>query len=155
MAWKVIIGNQCVTDLKFSKKVAPYETSPVLGTVNWWKLSASCSIYCRLCHENRQYLARLQMWVCELSKPFLQFASFIQYWKAPQLGYRFSAFWLRSKCSICSYQLNIWYVVHCTTTILNWFLEPGGDAGACSDPSTGWPGIAVPPGSAHFPLGGI
>ena len=22
-------------------------------------------------------------------------------------GYRFSAFWLRSKCSICSYQLNI------------------------------------------------
>ena len=22
--------------------------------------------------------------------------------------YRFSAFWLRSKCSICSYQLNIW-----------------------------------------------
>ena len=23
--------------------------------------------------------------------------------------YRFSAFWLRSKCSICSYQLNIWY----------------------------------------------
>ena len=26
------------------------------------------------------------------------------------LCYRFSAFWLRSKCSICSYQLNIWYV---------------------------------------------
>ena len=23
--------------------------------------------------------------------------------------YRFSAFWLRSKCSICSYQLNIWW----------------------------------------------
>jgi len=23
--------------------------------------------------------------------------------------HRFSAFWLRSKCSICSYQLNIWY----------------------------------------------
>ena len=27
-------------------------------------------------------------------------------------GYRFSAFWLRSKCSICSYQLNIWYAPH-------------------------------------------
>ena len=26
------------------------------------------------------------------------------------LRHRFSAFWLRSKCSICSYQLNIWYV---------------------------------------------
>jgi len=26
--------------------------------------------------------------------------------------YRFSAFWLRSKCSICSYQLNIWYENH-------------------------------------------
>ena len=25
------------------------------------------------------------------------------------LPHRFSAFWLRSKCSICSYQLNIWY----------------------------------------------
>ena len=27
-------------------------------------------------------------------------------------SYRFSAFWLRSKCSICSYQLNIWYGDH-------------------------------------------
>ena len=26
--------------------------------------------------------------------------------------HRFSAFWLRSKCSICSYQLNIWYGHH-------------------------------------------
>ena len=26
------------------------------------------------------------------------------------LSYRFSAFWLRSKCSICSYQLNIWWI---------------------------------------------
>jgi len=37
-------------------------------------------------------------------------------------GHRFSAFWLRSKCSICSYQLNIWYVPHRGTSILNWFL---------------------------------
>jgi hypothetical protein len=33
-------------------------------------------------------------------------------------------------------------------------LELGEDAGACSDFSTGWPGIAVPPGSAH-PLTGV
>ena len=37
--------------------------------------------------------------------------------------YRFSAFWLRSKCSICSYQLNIWYGGHVPPSILNWFLE--------------------------------
>ncbi len=67
--------------------------------------------------------------------------------------HRFSAFWLRSKCSICSYQLNIWYVPHRGTSILNWFLELGGDTGACSGSSTGWPGIAVPPGSAHSPWG--
>ena len=64
--------------------------------------------------------------------------------------YRFSAFWLRSKCSICSYQLNIWYVPHWGTTILNWFLELGQDSGACSDLAAGWPGIAVLPGSAHL-----
>ena len=27
--------------------------------------------------------------------------------KTTNIWYRFSAFWLRSKCSICSYQLNI------------------------------------------------
>ena len=37
--------------------------------------------------------------------------------------FRFSAFWLRSKCSICSYQLNIWYRGHVPLSILNWFLE--------------------------------
>ena len=67
--------------------------------------------------------------------------------------YRFSAFWLRSKCSICSYQLNIWYVLHRRTTILNWFLELGEVSGACSAFATGWPGIAVPPGPAHSPRG--
>ena len=36
--------------------------------------------------------------------------------------HRFSAFWLRSKCSICSYQLNIWYGDHVSPSILNWFL---------------------------------
>ena len=33
-------------------------------------------------------------------------------------SYRFSAFWLRSKCSICSYQLNIWYEGHVPSSIL-------------------------------------
>ena len=42
----------------------------------------------------------------------------------PEMSYRFSAFWLRSKCSICSYQLNIWYGSHVLPSILNWFL-PG------------------------------
>ena len=43
--------------------------------------------------------------------------------RRPRKMYRFSAFWLRSKCSICSYQLNIWYVFYMKTSILNWFLE--------------------------------
>ena len=55
----------------------------------------------------------------------------------PSTLHRFSAFWLRSKCSICSYQLNIWYVLHWGTSILNSFLQLGEDAGACSDFSTG------------------
>jgi len=32
-------------------------------------------------------------------------------------------------------------------------LQLGEDAGACSDFSTGWPGLAVPPGTAHSPEG--
>ena len=65
------------------------------------------------------------------------------------LQHRFSAFWLRSKCSICSYQLNIWYGPHCGSRILNWFLNRGGALSACTASSTGRPGIAVPPGLAH------
>ena len=68
--------------------------------------------------------------------------------------HRFSAFWLRSKCSICSYQLNIWYVPHVGTSILNWFLQLGEMSGACTALATSWPGIAVLPGSAHSPLWG-
>ncbi len=63
--------------------------------------------------------------------------------------HRFSAFWLRSKCSICSYQLNIWYVLYMSTSILNWFLPLGEMPSACTALATGGPGIAVPPGSAH------
>ena len=71
------------------------------------------------------------------------------------LCYRFSAFWLRSKCSICSYQLNIWYVTYMVTTILNWFLELGGMSEACLASAKGWPGIAVPPGTAQTPYGDL
>jgi hypothetical protein len=42
------------------------------------------------------------------------------------IGHRFSAFWLRSKCSICSYQLNIWYEDQVFSSILNWFLNGDG-----------------------------
>lgn len=66
--------------------------------------------------------------------------------------HRFSAFWLRSKCSICSYQLNIWYVPYVGTSILNWFLHLGEMLSACTTLATGWPGIAVPPGLAHSPF---
>ena len=69
-----------------------------------------------------------------------------------QIQYRFSAFWLRSKCSICSYQLNIWYEVHVTSSILNLFLSGDGMSGACSGSITSWPCIAVPQGLAHFPI---
>ena len=66
--------------------------------------------------------------------------------------HRFSAFWLRSKCSICSYQLNIWYEDHVSSSILVWFLPGDGLSGACSGSVKSWPCIAVPQGSAHFPI---
>jgi len=56
------------------------------------------------------------------------------------------------KCSICSYQLNIWYAAHWVAHILNWFLELGCGKGACLVPATGCLGIALPPSTAHFPL---
>ena len=65
-------------------------------------------------------------------------------------SYRFSAFWLRSKCSICSYQLNIWYDPHVGSTILNCFLEDDEVLGACSTFVADRPGIALPPGSVHL-----
>ena len=70
-------------------------------------------------------------------------------YKISSILHRFSAFWLRSKCSICSYQLNIWYVASIATSILNWFLVWGEMPGACSALATGRPGIAVLPGMAH------
>ena len=50
-------------------------------------------------------------------------------------SHRFSAFWLRSKCSICSYQLNIWYENHVFSSILNWFLKGDGSQELAPTPS--------------------
>ncbi len=66
-------------------------------------------------------------------------------------GHRFSAFWLRSMCSICSYQLNIWYEDHVFSSISNRFLTGDGLSEACFGSVTGCPCIAVPQGSATFP----
>ena len=68
------------------------------------------------------------------------------------IWYRFSAFWLRSKCSICSYQLNIWYEGHRSSSILNWFLDGDRVSAACCGSIMCWPCIAVPQGTAHFPI---
>ena len=67
--------------------------------------------------------------------------------------YRFSAFWLRSKCSICSYQLNLWYESY-------WALRDYQIFGtwwvvrACSPPAAGRPGIAPTSGIGPNPFGG-
>ena len=66
--------------------------------------------------------------------------------------HRFSAFWLRSKCSICSYQLNIWYGSHVLPSILIWFLIGDWDLELARISFAGRPGIAVPPGQASSPL---
>ena len=66
--------------------------------------------------------------------------------------YRFSAFWLRSKCSICSYQLNIWYGLHSRSRILIWFLTDWAYGWACSPGPAGRHGIALPPWVASFLL---
>ena len=74
-------------------------------------------------------------------------------WSFGETAYlhRFSAFWLRSKCSICSYQLNIWYEDHASSSILNSFLPGDGTSGACSGSTKSRLCIAVPQRSAHFP----
>ena len=57
---------------------------------------------------------------------------------------------LRSKCSICSYQLNIWYGLHCRSRILNWFLTGRGQCWACSPDLISCHGIALPPCCSFF-----
>ena len=66
-------------------------------------------------------------WKCSMLSVFNQYYDWLT-----MSEYRFSAFWLRSKCSICSYQLNIWYGPHVGPTILNCFLEDDEVLGACT-----------------------
>ena len=63
--------------------------------------------------------------------------------------YRFSAFWLRSKCSICSFQFNRQNVVHWITLWLNVFLNLDKEIHACMAFVTRRPRIAVLRGTAH------
>ena len=91
---------------------------------------------------------------CETREPVLFKILLFQVLWTLLTGIAFSAFWLRSKCS------NLFLISlisdtspHWGTSILNWFLNTGEMSGACSALATGWPGIAVPPGSAHSPPG--
>ena len=54
------------------------------------------------------------------------------------------------KCSICSYQFNIWYAGHRPAHILIWFLAFGQGSEACFTLTTGCLGIALQPSAAHY-----
>ena len=54
------------------------------------------------------------------------------------------------KCSICSYQFNIWYAGHSLAHILIWFLAFGQGSEACLTLTTGCLGIALQPSAAHY-----
>ena len=54
------------------------------------------------------------------------------------------------KCSICSYQFNIWYAGHVPAHILIWFLAFGQGSEACFTLTTGCLGIALQPSAAHY-----
>ena len=57
--------------------------------------------------------------------------------------YCFLASWLRSKCSICSYQHNIWYVPDMVEYNIDWFLEQGKELGIYSTFAMGGSGVQV------------
>ena len=54
------------------------------------------------------------------------------------------------KCSICSYQFNIWYVGHVSTQILIWFLVFGQGSEVYLTLTTGCIGLALLPSAAHY-----
>ena len=56
------------------------------------------------------------------------------------------------KCSICSYQFNIWYAGHSLAHILIWFLAFGQGSEACLTLTTGCLGVALQPSAAHLSL---
>jgi len=53
------------------------------------------------------------------------------------------------KCSICSYQFNIWYAGHSSAHILIWFLASGQGSEVYLTLTTGCLGIALQPSAAH------
>ena len=63
--------------------------------------------------------------------------------------------WLRSKCSICSYQFNIWYIPHWGTIMMTDFLNWRWLEACFHFVFMGWPGIALSPGMAHSLRGEI
>ena len=68
------------------------------------------------------------------------------------IRHRFSAFWLRSKCSICSYQLNIWYEGYVSSSILNLFLKGDGEQELAPAPSRVGLALQYRKDSAHIPI---
>ena len=56
------------------------------------------------------------------------------------------------KCSICSYQFNIWYAGHRPAHILIWFLAFGQGSEVYLTLTTGCLGIALQPSAAHLYL---
>ena len=115
----------------FLPPIPPTAATDTRGRV-WWRrcLSVDTKIL-NLC----SFKGQLSIWASEYSiqnhnKPikntFFQKLMWLWFRWLPQTfssSHRFSAFWLRSKCSICSYQLNIWYGGHVPPSILNWFLQ--------------------------------
>ena len=56
------------------------------------------------------------------------------------------------KCSICSYQFNIWYAGHSPAQILIWFLSLGLGSEVYLTLTTGCLGIALQPSAAHYSI---
>ena len=69
------------------------------------------------------------------------------FWKLSLLGLM-----AKIKCSICSYQFNIWYAGHSLAHILIWFLAFGQGSEACLTLTTGCLGVALQPSAAHLSL---
>ena len=112
-----------------------------------WKRVACC--FCK--HTKLFLVAKMYQNLRKISNSQCK-SLWVGAWLRTLWKHRFSAFWLRSKCSICSYQLNIWYEDHVSSSILIWFLPGETRSVACNAGFTSWPCIAVSQGSAHFPI---
>ena len=117
--WQILI--ECPPDTEIFSKRRKICTWCVEG-MSWWQQvpsaglnfqddrSLSLTVGVDVSFETK---AQYQLWYLDRVGPDT---------KLTFTWHRFSAFWLRSKCSICSYQLNIWYEGHVPSSILNWFL---------------------------------